>query len=141
MKNPDADLQDVYDRMRTEHRLAWCWACGRYERERPSWWHCRPWTIERAHIVSNPRIEDRRAVVLLCSGCHNASHHRERIVGWTLPGLTVANLLWLKYHRDRAYYDRDFLRPFSVRALPRIRQPATVFLREYASRHGRFNIA
>jgi hypothetical protein len=126
---------DGYGDFARMHPLPWCWACGRGPTDKPSWWYA-PWLIERAHIVNKTRAMDVRAVVLLCSGCHKASHG-ERFPQWTLPRLTLPNLLWLKLHRDPANYDRAFLASKSVRLLPRAAALPPVFLPEYQSRRQR----
>lgn len=118
--------------MRTEHPKPFCWACGRGENQKPHWWYA-TWTIERSHIVNKPRLEDRRLVVLLCSGCHKTSGG-ERIHGWTLPRLTLANLLWLKAKFDPQFYDRAFVQRYAIRVLPRASQIAGIFRTEYGMR-------
>lgn len=131
MRSAVAD-EDSYKRFRTEHPQPWCWACGRGESDRPRWWYV-PWVIERSHIVSKPRIDDRRVAALLCSGCHKTSHG-ERIAGWTMPKLSLANLLWLKKRFDPAYYNRQFMRRYSVGNLPSAMRITARFREEYASR-------
>ena len=107
-----------------------CWACGRSLMQWPHDWGA-PWVIERAHIVHNPRVEDRRAVILLDSACHRTSHG-ERIAGWELPQLTVAMMLWLKRERDPAFYDLAFLQKHSIKRLPEPEPPPQEYLDAYA---------
>lgn len=127
---------EIYAAMLKEVANPFCWACGRGKNSRPSWWHA-TWLIERAHIVNKPRVEDRRCVVLLCSGCHKGSVHGERFPQRELPRLSVANLIWLKRLQDSAYFDLSFLQRHSVRILPRAAKPPAAFSAEYASRRGK----
>ena len=91
----------------------YCWACR--GRRKPEWWHA-PWNpVERAHIVNKPRVEDRRAVVLLCPLCHNALDQRVKYANDNRPQLTVGNAVWLKIEYDPQYFDLDFLKRHSVR--------------------------
>ena len=113
-----------------------CWACGRDWLNKPSWWNG-PWCIERAHIVHNPRVEDRRAVIFLDSACHR-TQHGERIVGWELPKLTVAEMIWLKAARDTEWFDLAFLQANSIQRLPEPQEPPAAFLEDYRRyQHGR----
>jgi len=77
----------------TKHFPRHCWACR--GRRKPEWWHA-PWNpVERAHIVNKPRVEDRRAVVLLCPLCHNALDQRVTYANDDRPQLTVGNVICL----------------------------------------------
>ena len=67
-----------YEFMALQHRYPWCWWCGRMHTDRPGLWGG-PFLVERAHIVNNPRREDVRAVVLLCSLCHRLQHGHDII--------------------------------------------------------------
>lgn len=94
----------------------WCWWCGRGLEHRPSGWISPVWIVERAHIVNNPRREDRRAVVLLCTGCHKISHGviptsqvAAVMDGDRITQPSLSNLLYLKKVFDLKYYDRKFL--------------------------------
>lgn len=115
----------------------WCWACGRDESQRPDRWFAE-WFLDRAHIVNKPRIEDVRAVVLLCRLCHSRATGA-RIAGcegrdW--PPLTVAHLLWLKVRFDPSNYSREFLQRYTVQRLPRAARPPLVYRNAYHSRRG-----
>ena len=85
--------------------------------DRPEWW-CAPWFLHRAHIVSQPRREDRRAIILLCPVCHGIQHGERypQVVGW--DKIAVAELLWLKQQRDPQWFDLEWLQRHSVRRLP-----------------------
>jgi hypothetical protein len=111
-----------------------CWACGRDWRHCPSWW-AGPWVTERAHIVNKPRAEDRRAVILLDSGCHD-TQHGARVVGWDLPPLTLAHMLWIKRERDPQWYDPAFLQKHSVQRLPEPERPPDQFMESYSRLRG-----
>lgn len=114
-----------------------CWACGRTPawNDRPAWWGGY-WGLVRAHIVNKPRIEEPEYVVTMCPLCHGMSHGERYTPMRGVPGLTVANLLWLKRRFDREHYDRDKLQRCCVGRLPRPSQPPLWYRREYARRRG-----
>lgn len=91
-----------------------CWACG--ESARPAFWFA-PWFLHRAHIVNQPRLKDRRCVVLLCPLCHSIEHGN-RHLEVNRPPLQTENLMWLKLKRDPSFYDLELLQECSVRILP-----------------------
>ncbi len=113
----------------------WCFWCGRGLEHRPNGWFA-PWLIERAHIVNKPRVEDRRAVILLCSWCHKVQHGEQLV----LPGVkpsdlrpSLSNMLWLKKYFDPEYYDWNWLNRHSVGQLPAARC-SRIALANYCSR-------
>lgn len=117
----DYDAAEWYEIIRTE--ALECWYCGLGVWEPPDDWGA-PWLIERAHIVSKPRVEDRRAIVMLCSLCHRI-HHGENLgplAGFRVP-LTLAHMLWLKREHDRSWYDVEFLQKHHVGRLPAPERP------------------
>lgn len=118
----DYDAGGWYEEMRFETR---CWACGAGCWDAPDDWHA-PFLIERAHIVANPRREDRRAVVMLCSRCHRVQHG-EQIVGCDLPKLELSHLLWIKRFADRAWFDLEFLAKNHIGALPTPERPPAIY--------------
>jgi hypothetical protein len=136
---------DDYEEMFGLTPYPWCWACGRNERQKPTWWWA-GWRIERAHIVRAPRVKNVRAVVLLCPQCHGINHgHRFFGVGIPLSmdeqrrvlnRLDLRHLLWLKRHFDPRLYDRKFLREHHFGALPRAAKPMAYFEIEYNKRRG-----
>ena len=95
-----------------------CIACGRTAdpKSKPRGWHG-PWRLERAHLSSGGgrmvRVEDVRAVVILCSLCHRLHVHHggqiQVVAGESHHDLSDANLLWLKRERDPANWDLDFI--------------------------------
>lgn len=91
-----------------------CWACGMADR--PPFWFA-PWFLHRAHIVNQPRLKDRRCVVLLCPLCHSIEHGASHLEARRAP-LTTANLLWLKLEHDPEFFDPELLQECSVRILP-----------------------
>jgi hypothetical protein len=102
------------------HPSQWCWACGAGRFNPPSWWLL-PWYIERAHLSAGSggmqRIEDERAVVLLCSLCHRLHQHHDeavKIYGREFPALTDANVLWLKRERDPDNWDWEAIRSWWI---------------------------
>ena len=130
--NRDSDSWKTFV-LDTKYR--WCWLCGRSQLDQPVGWYA-PWLLERSHIVSSPRREDARAVVLLCSLCHRLSHGIDvRIPGEVLlPGATVSEMLWLKRRFDASRYDRGWLQLHCVGRLPRAVRPKLSVLSEYHSR-------
>lgn len=112
-KRPPRDYRDFI--MRTDWPC--CWACGRYVWHCPEWW-AGPFFIHRAHVVSHPRVEDARVIVLLDPMCHGRAHGERYAAEPDVPALTVANLLWLKITFDKPRFDREFLQRHSVQRLP-----------------------
>jgi len=119
-----AGVAGDYARFVEASRHRFCWICG--EAERPAWW-AGPWALERAHIVNKPRVEDVRAVVILCTCCHRISHG-ERFGGEvgrrSVCEITVGNLLAAKERFDLGRYDLEFLACRSIRKLAEAVIPA-----------------
>lgn len=94
-------------------QAGFCWACGRSSqyRDKPASYGAF-WMIQRAHIVSNPRLEDRRVVCLLCPLCHAAYDDKGD------DSITLANMLYLKQLFDPKFFDIDLLQKCSIRRLP-----------------------
>ena len=101
-----------YDEMR--HEFDVCWACGK--NDKPEWWHA-PWMLHRAHIANQPRLRDRRCVIMLCPVCHGASHG-ERYPGRDVPPIEMEHMLWLKMMHDPEYLDVQLIQECSIRRLP-----------------------
>ena len=122
------------------HELPWCWACGRGDSDQPREktdgfdWNA-PWLLHRAHIVNKPRVEDSRAVVLLCPLCHDLSHGR-LFPQIALPALGLEQMLWLKLVRDRSRYDREFLAKHCIGKLPEPQRLPVAYTNEYRGRRG-----
>lgn len=133
MRETPRQLADYADFHRTT-TAPWCWACGRGTLDVPQWWAA-PWLICRAHIVSSPRVRDVRAVVLLCSRCHERSHGA-RFPAEPVPEITRANLLWWKKIRDPDRFDPEFLARFAIGRLPAPEPPADWYVEEYCTRRG-----
>lgn len=131
------DGLDAYGTMVQEFWPACCWLDGASDAlgGKPCWWNA-PWLIHRAHIVSSPRVCDRRAVVLLCPVCHGL-HHNERYR--MLPEAarpTLENLLWLKQQWDPEWFDLEWLQRHSVRRLPEPEMPIGYNVQLLARRKG-----
>lgn len=109
-----AFYQSQYDEMRLDFSDD-CWACG--SSAQPAFWYA-PWFLHRAHIVNQPRLKDRRCVVLICPLCHSIEHGGRHLEAET-PPLTTENLLWLKKEHDPEFYDLELLQECSVRKLPK----------------------
>jgi hypothetical protein len=95
-----------------------CWACGANASERPEWWHANWQPNERAHIVSQPRVLDVRAIISLCSTCHSMQTNRTFPELRDVPPLKKEHMLFLKIMNDPWNYDIDFLNKHSVGKLP-----------------------
>lgn len=106
-----------------------CWWCGRGRYDRPDWWHTN-WLVERAHIVSKPRLKDRRVAVLLCSLCHRVQHG-DLFGSESPPRPTLSHLLWLKKHYDYAYWDRKVLAYCHIGRLPQASSPPRCVVEQY----------
>jgi len=128
-----------YASMLQDTDYPWCWYCGRTQEDRPEPWHA-PWLIERCHIVSMPRIEDRRVVVLMCSRCHRVQSGDllKQSLMVERPGLE--QMLWLKHRFDWGQFDREFLGRFSVRKLPVMLPPCVGAVQRYMRRRGDYPI-
>ena len=124
-----------YENFLLETEYPFCWYCGRQHGERIERWHSHL-IIERSHIVSKPRIEDRRVAMLMCSYCHSATHRK--ISGYSLPLCTLANALWLKRAFDIGYYDVEFMQRFSVAKLPEPIEPPKIVQQEFQRRMGSY---
>ena len=128
-----------------QHKCRFCWACGRTPNSPPEGWFA-PFGLEVAHIASGQgdalRIDDRRAVTLLCSRCHklhvNHAGGTMSINGVDYPTIDARLTLWFKYKMDRKYYDRKFLAEFWVATLPIPEKPPSFFLEELAKNQGLF---
>lgn len=118
------------------HPYRWCWWCGRGPQAAPEGWFA-PWLIERAHIVSNPRRCDSRAVVALCTLCHKRSHGIDiQSSAVVIDPPSLAAMLWLKRRFDASRYDRQFLAKCIIGRLPRAAAPPESVRTEYSSRRG-----
>lgn len=105
-----------------------CWACHAWRH--PMGWFT-PWLLERAHIVSKPRREDRRLVNILCTICHK-TQHGERLARFLRPKLTLENMLWLKRENDPDWLDWEYMQKHSVRRLPAPKKPTQWYMLERA---------
>lgn len=121
-----------YDDFRVIHTR--CWACGAIRQ--PAWWNG-PWLPnERAHMVNQPRVEDVRVIVCLCSTCHRMQTNSTFPQLKDVPPLTLANLLFLKIVNDPWNYDPEFIVANAVRnMLPHPEQPAWWY-RHQLAKHG-----
>ncbi len=113
-----------------------CWACG--ATNKPTWWFG-PWLPnERAHIVAQPRVEDVRVIVSLCSVCHrmqtNATFPELRDV----PGLKLEHMLQLKIVNDPDNYDIEFMEKHSIRKMPLPARLPIWYENQFRKRFGEF---
>jgi hypothetical protein len=106
----------------------------------PEGWHG-PWFIERCHMIPfSIRIEDVRAIVLLCSLCHKTSHG-ERVIltagANPLPRIHPEHMLDLKRRFDRPNYDREWLKErYGWRVPARSEKLPAIYLAQYRERRG-----
>ncbi len=115
----------AYVAFREEHAAGGCWACGRTEDDRPTWWHG-PWLIERMHFVHSGMgcvVRDPRLIIAACSGCHGQYH--KSIANWGLPPLTDENCAWLK--REHGDYDPLFIARNNTRGSIQPVRPSQAF--------------
>lgn len=128
-------MQDeAYKYFAAFHHHPWCWYCGRGAMDGPF----QPFLIERAHIVNKPRVEDVRAVMLLCSLCHRRQHGAIIVSPKIEPfkELTLQNMLWLKKYHDPDNYDRQWLQDHHDSLLPQAARPSKYFEQHYKARRG-----
>jgi len=108
-----------------------CWSCGRTAafRDKPIDYGAK-WIIQRCHITSKPRLEDRRVVNLLCPTCHEAYDDAgdERI--------TLSNMIFLKQLFDPEFFDIELLQRCSIRILPDACDLQADLIAEFQSRRG-----
>lgn len=126
--------QQLYEAFAAEAVPPWCWACGRGERCQPPWWGA-PWFLHRHHIVRSPRVQDRRAVILLCPICHGRIHG-DRYPQAPGVGVSLPGQLWLKRTHDPQFYDRKFLAALHIGRLPRAHPVYREYRQEYCKRRG-----
>jgi len=117
-----------------------CMACGiaagTDERQRMD----HPRNLEIHHLTKIQRRHEKWNLMKLCKLCHDAHHgggitvlnsRRKRI---EIPGLTLANLLWIKRLLDPGNYDRQKMAMFMVRNVPVVRRPPSWYLEAW-NRH------
>lgn len=139
MNAPNYDAADV----RYLKGKRFCWLCGRTEGMPPENWYS-PFRLEVAHIASGQgdalRVDDRRAVTLLCSRCHlchqNHAGGTMNIGGIDYPTIDARHTLWLKMKMDRKFYDRKFLAEYWIGTVPIPEPPPSFFLEEMARHQG-----
>ena len=120
----------------------YCWICGRGEWDKPDWYHA-PWLLQRAHISAGSgrmrRLEDRRFAVLACARCHLVHSHSgagRRVGGIDWPGISDANMLWVKRERDSEWWDLEKIAGVWLGEVPEPEQPHKSYMDEYEQRRG-----
>lgn len=113
-----------------------CWLSGYTPSVRPEHWHG-PWLLEIAHIASGAgrarRVNDRRAVILLCSLCHRVhvsdsdAHPWMSIASTDWPTIDERHALWLKRECDPEYYDPEFLSTIWIGKVPEPVKPPAIW--------------
>jgi len=124
-----------------------CWLCGRTASYRPKNWYA-DFYLELAHIASGGgaarRVDDPRAVVLLCSLCHKCHiNNTDRcptvhVCGSERPTIDERHTLWLKEKLDPEYYDVEFLRTIWIGIPPNPEPPPSVYLESLTNLTGIF---
>ena len=122
----------------------WCWCCGRDERQWiPDWFAS--WMLQRCHLGSGGgsmfRMEDRRAVNILCPRCHfvhwpSANDRQISFCEKSYPVIGNAQMVWLKWSMDQAYYDPVFIQRYWMGRPPLAEVLPRYYEDEYASRRG-----
>jgi len=125
--------------------VQFCWLCGATPSLKPDGWGAE-FRLEIAHIASGQgdalRIDDIRAVTLLCSRCHKLHVSDSdrlptmNINGIDYPTIDARHTLWIKMKLDREYYDRKFLAEFWIGTVPIPEKPPNFFLEELAKNQG-----
>jgi hypothetical protein len=123
--------------------LQFCWLCGRTAP--PNNWYG-PWWLQIAHIASGQgrakRVDDARAVVLLCSLCHELHVSdctrltHKTICGSAYPTIDERHTLWLKKYFDPEYYDESFLGRIWIGIPPDPERPPYYWLQEMSKNQG-----
>ncbi len=118
-KNEDRDkAKKMYQQFVDE--FPYCMICLWSLRDRRRNWHFAK--LDVAHIVGGSgRIADRRAIVMLCAGCHRLSHLDTIKItegGETIriPNLRAENLVWAKSIHDPENYDLEYLKSLRYRS-------------------------
>ena len=122
-----------------DHEKPWCWLCGRADGDRPPAWWLAPNPLDPAHIAAGQgtarRVEDTRAVNILCRAHHSLHQHHDgpprKINNVLLPVITNGMMLWLKAERDPNIFNASFLEVIWVGPLPLAVPPPQVYLEEY----------
>jgi len=128
----------AYDNFLVETLYPYCWWCGRGMEHQPESWYG-PWLIERAHMVSSPRVKDARVIVLLCSMCHRMQHGAQLTLPECKIGFpTVPNMFWLKRRFDAERYDRKYLQQHSIARLPMSSGPLAEVRSTFTERRGSY---
>lgn len=136
MNNDAAEVKSIKGRR-------FCWLSGHTASAKPEGWFA-PFGLEVAHIASGQgdalRVNDRRAVTVLCSLCHrlhvNHAGGTMTINGVEYPTIDARHTLWIKAQMDPKFYDRSFLAKYWVGTLPDPERPPEFFLDQLAKHQG-----
>jgi hypothetical protein len=123
----------------------YCWLCGRTQYEKPRNWYA-PWWLQIAHIASGGgsamRVDDIRAVTLLCPQCHDCHVSdsdrlpSKTINGEELPTIDARHTIWLKEQLDPEHYDRAYLASIWIGIPPDPEEPPRHYQESFAIRTG-----
>ena len=125
----------AYSSFRQIHRN--CWACG--ATQRPTWWGHAPWLPnERAHFptANQPRIEDVRVVVSLCTTCHKSETNHDFPERRGIEPLRLEHFLFLKILNDPWHYDPELILNCMVRNVLPHPEPVPTWYQESLTENG-----
>lgn len=115
----------------------YCWLTGLTKQDRPKDWYG-DWWLQVAHIGSGSgsmvRVNDRRAVVLLCPlahECHVAHCERikeKKVNGKIYPTIDASHLIWVKSVMDAEFYDHAYLQRIWNGTPPEPQRPPNFWL-------------
>lgn len=138
MRRKNKAERDMFDEFTGEHPF--CWGCGIPDHPQypiladgVEYLRC----LDVHHLGRGyARADDRRNLARLCRMCHELSSGAtiKLQAGRKIAPLTLAHVLWLKYHHDRPHYDRSYLRHIRGRAVPPIKCPPRWFVDVYLAR-------
>lgn len=122
-----------------------CWVSGLTKSQRPNKWYG-DWWLQVAHLGSGSgtmlRVNDRRAVVLLCPlvhDCHVANSTKiptKKINGTVYPTVDASHLLWVKQMMDPGYFDIEFLQKVFTGAVPEPQRPPQFWMNMFFENTG-----
>ncbi len=122
-----------------------CWLSGTTLSAKPAdWWA--PWLLEVAHIASGQgrarRVDDRRAVVVLCSLAHrlhvsDADRLPTAVINGTeYPTIDERHTLYIKKCFDREFFDRSFLQGVWIGRVPEPKRPPDFWCEQMYNNQG-----
>jgi hypothetical protein len=124
-----------------------CWLSGWRESNPPSNWYA-PWWLQIAHIASGSgvarRVNDRRAVVLLCPICHmvhvsDSDKHSSMVInGKRYPTIDERHTLYIKQQMDPVHYSPEYLSEVWIGRVPEPEKPHDFWCEQFMQSTGIF---